>query len=286
MNMKKKAKTKKELLADIADLRTRLEAAEQRSEKAENNRIGREHAEEALTQSEIGRKKVEEALTESETQVKILTNKLLLAEERERKRIANELHDGIGQSLNGIKSKVENILQQTSGEKAKTNAESLEIIIPMIQESIEEVRRIAMDLRPSILDDLGILATLAWFCRESQKTFPGVHIEKQTDIQEHEVPEFLKTVAYRISQEALNNIVKHSKANLVHLSLRKKNSTIELTIQDNGQGFDVQEVLSMERSMRGLGLSSMRERAELLGGSFVIESVRGKGTVIRASWPI
>jgi signal transduction histidine kinase len=100
------------------------------------------------------------------------------------------------------------------------------------------------------------------------------------------VPEFLKAVAYRIAQEALNNILKHSKADLVSLSLRKTNNAIELTIQDNGQGFDVQEVLSMESSMRGLGLSSMRERAELSGGSFVIESARGKGTVIRASWPI
>ncbi len=99
-------------------------------------------------QSEIGRKKVENALTESETQVKNLTNKVLLVEERERKRIANELHDGIGQSLNSIKFKVENILQQTNVKKAKTNAESLETIIPMIQQSIEEVRRIAMDLRP------------------------------------------------------------------------------------------------------------------------------------------
>lgn len=284
--MRKEAKTKKEFLSEIADQRTRLEAAEQGSEKAENNRVGREHAEEALTQSEMGRKKAEEALTESETQVKILTNKLLLVEERERKRIANELHDSLGQSLNSIKFRVENILQQTNAKRAETNAESLEIIIPLIQQSIEEVRRIAMDLRPSVLDDLGILATLAWFCREFQKTYPGIHIKKQTDIQEHEVPEFLKAVAYRIAQEALNNILKHSKADLVSLSLRKTNNAIELTIQDNGQGFDVQEVLSMESSMRGLGLSSMRERAELSGGSFVIESARGKGTVIRASWPI
>jgi signal transduction histidine kinase len=284
--MRKEAKTKQELLSEIADQRTRLEAAEQGSGKAENNRVGREHAEEALTHSEMGRKKAEEALTESETQVKILTNKLLLVEERERKRIANELHDSLGQSLNSIKFKVENILQQTNAKRAETNAESLEIIIPLIQQSIEEVRRIAMDLRPSVLDDLGILATLAWFCREFQKTYPGIHIKKQTDIQEHEVPEFLKAVAYRIAQEALNNILKHSKADLVSLSLRKTNNAIELTIQDNGQGFDVQEVLSMESSMRGLGLSSMRERAELSGGSFVIESARGKGTVIRASWPI
>jgi signal transduction histidine kinase len=87
-------------------------------------------------------------------------------------------------------------------------------------------------------------------------------------------------------QEALNNVAKHSKANFILLSLRKTDGTIELTIQDNGQGFDLNEVLSIESSRRGLGLTSMRERAELSGGSFVIESVRGKGTIVRATWPL
>ncbi len=277
--MEKDARTKKELLADIADLKTRLEEAEMRAQKANNNRIGREHAEEAL-------KKEENALKESESQVKTLTNKLLLAEERERKRIANELHDGITQSLNGIKFTVEKILSQTDGDKAVTSAQSLEIIMPMLQQSIEEVRRIAMDLRPSILDDLGIVSTLNWFCRECQKSFSSVRIEKQISIEEHEVPDLLKTVIYRISQEAMNNIVKHSKASLVHLSLRKIGGTMELTIQDNGQGFNVEEVLSKESYRRGLGLGTMRERTELSAGSFSIESIREKGTTIRASWSL
>jgi signal transduction histidine kinase len=87
-------------------------------------------------------------------------------------------------------------------------------------------------------------------------------------------------------QEALNNIAKHSKADLVHLSLQKTDGTIELAIQDNGQGFNLMEVLSVEGSKRGLGLTSMRERTELSGGTFVIESTAGKGTTIRAEWPI
>jgi len=137
-----------------------------------------------------------------------------------------------------------------------------------------------------MLDDLGILTTLEWHCREFQKTFSNIRIEKEIDQSENDVPPTLKTVIYRISQEALNNIAKHSKADLVTLSLRKPGSPIELTIQDNGQGFNVENIFSMESYKRGLGLSSMRERTELSGGTFTIESIQGKGTTIHASWQI
>ena len=123
---------------------------------------------------------------------------------------------------------------------------SLEAIIPMIQESVEEVRRMQMDLRPSILDDLGILATLGWFCREYQKIYSHIHIEKEIDLQEDEVSTTLKTVIYRLTQEAMNNIAKHSQADLIHLSLRKKEDRMELIIKDNGMGFDLEEILSPE----------------------------------------
>jgi PAS domain S-box-containing protein len=228
------------------------------------------------------RKRAEEALRESENRLRILSSQLLAVQENERKRISRELHDSIGQSLSAIKFRVENILQEVGESRVKP----LEDLIPIIQESIEEARRIQMDLRPSILDDLGILATLSWFCREFEKIYSTIRIEKLVQIQENEVSTQLKTVIFRIMQEALNNVAKHSKANFILLSLRKTDGTIELTIQDNGQGFDLNEVLSIESSRRGLGLTSMRERAELSGGSFVIESVRGKGTIVRATWPL
>jgi signal transduction histidine kinase len=278
--MGRKSKTKKELLAEIQDLRRRLEVIERFSQKANNNRIGREHAEEALKIAENGRKKVENALEQSESQVANLTSQLLLAEENERKRIARELHDGLGQSLNAIAVNVRTTLQKV-GDKVKTGFESLEAIMPIIQESMEEVRRIGMNLRPLILDDLGLLPTIEWFLREYQMTYPSIRIEKQTEIQEDQVPDPLKAVIYRILQEAMNNIGKHSRADLVSISLmRKKHGRIELVVEDNGTGFD------MESIRKGLGLGSMRERAEFSGGSFDIGSLKGKGTVIRASWPI
>jgi signal transduction histidine kinase len=95
--------------------------------------------------------------------------------------------------------------------------------MPMIKQSMDEVRRIGMNLRPSILDDLGLLATFEWFIREYQRTYPGIRIKKQTEIEETQVPDPHKAVIYRILQEAMNNIAKHSKANLVNISLLLRN---------------------------------------------------------------
>jgi PAS domain S-box-containing protein len=232
----------------------------------------------------VNRLNLEDELRESENRLRALSSQLLTVQENERKRIAMELHDGIGQILTAIKFKVENILQEKG--KARAKEKSLEAIVPMVRESVEEVRRIQMDLRPSTLDDLGILATLGWFCREYQKIYSHIRIEKEIGLQEGEVSIPLKTVIYRLTQEALNNIAKHSKADLVHLSLRKKENRVEWVVKDNGMGFDLEEILSSERSGRGLGLNSMRERTELSGGSFEIETTLGAGTMIRASWPL
>lgn len=233
----------------------------------------------------VNRFNLEEQIRDSEKQLKHLSSQLLVAQEDERRRIVREIHDGLGQSLSAIKFRVERVLQELSKSGDK-RAEILEGIVPIIQESIEEARRIQMDLRPSTLDDLGILATLAWFCREFHATYPGIHVERKIDIREDEVPDSLKTVIYRISQEALNNIANHSQADIVNLSLRKVEGRIELAIQDNGRGFDLEKVPSRESSGKGLGLASMKERTKLSGGSFIIESIRNKGTAIRASWPI
>ncbi len=232
------------------------------------------------------RKRAEEALKESEVRLRALSSQLLTAQESERKRIALELHDGIGQMLTAIKFKVENTVQEMGKGKVGAKGKSLEAIIPMIKETIEEVRRMQMDLRPSTLDDLGVLATLGWFCREYQRIYSRIRIEKEISLEESEVSIPLKVVLYRLTQEAMNNIAKHSQADLVRLSLKKQENKIEWSIEDNGMGFDLEYVLSSERSKRGLGLGSMKERAELSGGTFAIESTQGKGTTVRASWTL
>ncbi|HUL19889.1 MAG TPA: ATP-binding protein [Thermodesulfobacteriota bacterium] len=223
-------------------------------------------------------KRAEQQLRESEERLRYLSAQLLITQEKERKLIASEIHDSLGSSLGAIKFRMEQVFQ-------KGAIGDPENIIPMIQKAMEESRRIQMALRPSSLDDLGILATLSWFFREFQKTYSSIHIKTQISIEEKDVPDILKTVIYRICQEAFNNIAKHSKAKVATLSLRKTGQ-IELIIKDDGQGFNVEEKLSPENRKRGLGLTSMRERAELLGGSFAIESIGGSGTTIRVSWPL
>ncbi|MGZ6207605.1 MAG: PAS domain S-box protein [Syntrophales bacterium] len=216
--------------------------------------------------------------------LKELSSQLLSSQEEERKRIAGEIHDTLGSCLGGIKFKVEDVLEQL-GKDSNVTEKSLRNVITVIQEGIEECRRMQHDLRPSMLDDLGLLPTLSWFCRRYQTIYTGIKVDLEQTLEEGDIPDSLKVVIFRVTQEGMNNIAKHSKADLVHLSLRKMDGRIQLILEDNGQGFDLAKVLSLESTKRGLGLTSMRERTELSGGSFAIESAEGRGTTVRASWP-
>jgi PAS domain S-box-containing protein len=231
------------------------------------------------------RRRAEEALRKSDKELRVLSNQLLSAEEKERKRIARELHDGIGQALSAIKFSVENALLEQRAATNPVDLGSLEAVIPLTQKTIEEVRRIVKDLRPSILDDLGILATIRWFCREFQNVYAGIRIETAIGVEENEVSPYLKTTVYRIMQEALNNVAKHSQANFVRLQLKKNKSHLNLSIRDNGRGFNLDKVMALKTSRRGFGLASMRERAELSGATFSIDAVPDKGTTIKIAWP-
>ena len=215
---------------------------------------------------------------QTEKQLRDLSSRLLTAHEDERRKIAEDIHDSIGSQLAAINFKMESFFHQLP--------ELSEGIFSAIKETMNEARRIQMDLHPAILDDLGIVATLSWFCKRFQTTYTRIRIEQDVGIGESEVPKSLKAVIYRISQEALNNIAKHSKAGCVRLSLQKIDNTIQLTIQDDGQGFDLMEAVAIDDTRKGLGLTSMTNRAQLSGGCCKIESIFGKGTVVRASWPI
>jgi PAS domain S-box-containing protein len=233
------------------------------------------------------RKQTEEALRTSEKQLSFLSTQLVTAQEDERKHIAQELHDSIGQILTTVKFGVERTAHDVSQVSAESSVvTSLESLVPIVQNGIEEIRRICSDLWPFILDDLGILATISWFCREFQKVCSDIRIDKHIDIEENDIPDNLKIVIYRILQEAVNNIVKHSNADYVRCSLEKKRGRIELSIEDNGKGFDMEGIRYKDTSKRGFGLASMKKRTEMSGGSFAIESERRSGTTIRGSWHI
>ena len=234
----------------------------------------------------ISRRRDKEALQSSEAELRRLSSQLLNAQERERKRISRELHDGIGQSLSAIKFTVETALTEMSQENPVQVPQSLKTVVPLVQEVVEEVRTISRNLRPSVLDDLGILATISWFCREVEDTYTGIRINKRINIMEDEVPDSLKTVIFRLLQEAVNNVTKHSEASVIDLCLEGLNERIELTIEDNGIGFDVEREMAEGRIKEGIGLSSMKERTELSGGSFLIQSHKGAGTRVKASWSL
>ncbi|MBW2558341.1 MAG: PAS domain S-box protein [Deltaproteobacteria bacterium] len=234
------------------------------------------------------RKRAEDALHESKKQLRDISARLLMAREDSRKHFAQELHDSIGQILTTIKFGVENFVRPRDKDTAPPDVdlEKVRTLVLIAQDGIEETRRICADLWPSILDDLGILPAISRLCREFQIIYSGIHIEQQINVQEDEVPASLKIVMYRVLQEALNNIAKHSKANLVYVSLNKAKDTIGLSIKDNGKGFNTEDVFYGDSFKRRLGSFNMKERTELSGGSFVVKSIRGKGTTILSSWHI
>jgi signal transduction histidine kinase len=231
------------------------------------------------------RLRVEETLRYSENEMRLMSEQLLTAQEMERKRIAAELHDGIGQSLTAIKFSMENAIGLRAADSSVQETERSDKIITMLRGAIEEVRKISMDLHPSTLTDLGIIPTIAWFCREFRSIYSGIRLVTYIDLEEDNVPMPLKTVIFRIMQEALNNIVKHAKADSVHVHLRKTGVVVELLIEDNGVGFDVNALAQRNVSDKGFGITGMRERAEFSGGAFVLRSIINTGTVVHVSWP-
>lgn len=233
------------------------------------------------------RRAAELSLIESEHAKRMLTAQVMSAQEKERKRIASELHDGLGQTLSAIKFHVENAIGNLNEHTIENSAQMFASVIPKLQYAIEEIRRISMDLRPTLLDDIGTLATLNWFCRQLQEVYASTRIELRADISEDDIPAVLKVAIFRIAQEAMNNCAKHSSANCIHISLTNTGTEIELAVEDDGLGFDQSAVSSKMRDPGcGMGLISMRERAEFSGGMFSIESAPGRGTSMRVTWPI
>lgn len=225
------------------------------------------------------------ALRRSESDLRLLSAQLWAAQELERQRIARELHDGIGQALGGIKYGLETCGALLAARVYDAAQDNLEQLTGRIKLLVEEVRRIAMGLRPSTLDDLGILATIGWFSREFTSLYRHLNLQTIVDVSEEEIPPAAKTAIYRIVQEATSNVVQHAGARRIRLLIEGRERHVWLTVEDDGSGFDPAEFRAPDENARGLGLASMRERAEASGGRFHIESLRGRGTKILVTWP-
>lgn len=229
------------------------------------------------------RKNVESRLKKSEKILRFLSAQLLQAHENERKRIARELHDTIAQNLAGIKFYLSHKIESI-GDDRFLSLKALQPAVEMADRSIREVRRIITDLRPPCIDDLGILATINWHCRQFKKKYPGITIVQEFEIDECDVPDPLKLIIYRVLQESLNNVAKHSGADKVKLVIKKELNTLVFMVEDNGSGFDIINALSPKQAEKGWGIIGMKERTELSGGCFSIESSVEKGTKVLISW--
>lgn len=225
-------------------------------------------------------------LRETRREVQRLSNELLAVQENERKRIAADLHDGIGQSLSLLKLSAKAAMEHLEADSPNEAAQALAGLDARIQDVLTELRRVCLDLRPSMLDDLGILPTLSWLLRDVEEAGSGLAIGKVVTVEEADVPEQLKIVVFRIVQEALCNIAKHADASRVRVVFLRTENDLRLVIEDNGAGFDPSTVADRSRTGRGLGVRGMKERARLSGGDYTLESAPGKGTRIQVSWPL
>lgn len=217
--------------------------------------------------------------------LELLSAQLINAQEEEKQRVAVELHEGIAQTLSSIKYLVENACRTCPEGKPGTGVDSdraLGAIVPTLQDAIQEVRALAMDLRPSSLDHLGVLPTLDWYCREFRGIYPALELSQDTRIAEDEIPKPLKVVLFRLIQQMLQFIARHTSANRVRLSLGKSAGLIHLEIMDD---CPLGAENASRRNDRQVHLLTLQERIGLAGGNVEITAPNAwNGTTVCASW--
>src|SRR5579864_2969937 len=203
-----------------------------------------------------------------------LSAKLVRAQEDERRALSRELHDEVGQSFSAVLMEVENLLDMEPAAEVRPHLEALR---NLAEKGMNEIRNMALLLRPSMLDDFGLLPALEWQAREIGKR-TGLRVQVSSEMS-GELPEEHKTCVYRVVQEALNNCAQHAQASAVQVRVRHEAGHILVTVQDDGSGFSPERV-------RGLGLLGMEERARHLGGTFQIHSLPGRGTLLHIALPL
>ena len=229
----------------------------------------------------IRREGAEVALRLSRNELVALSEQLIRAQEGERKRIAIELHDSVGQSLSAVKYTLERGIEMLRQSRHEDVDSVFQLAVRRIQETAEGIRAISMNLRPKVLDDLGAASAVQWFCRDFAEIYPSIAVHTTLTARDRHVPNRLATVVYRCVQELLNNVAKHARARDVWVLLERDNNVLSLEVRDNGVGV---EHATVESRRHGTGLRNLRERAEMTGGQFTCSPAPGSGTLTRLTW--
>lgn len=261
----------------------RLEVLSASNRKLEKEIVHRQSVETALVKSKEHESKLLARSLQMQEQLRRLSRHILQAQEAERKVISRELHDQIAQTLAGI-----NLHLEALSREALINTEDLRKTIAstkrLVENSVETVHRFARELRPAVLDDLGLIPALHTYLKEfTART--GIPVQFAAFAAVEKLSNAKRTVLYRVAQSALNNVAQHAQASRVTMSLQQRPGHVILEIQDNGRAFNVEKILDPLKNKR-LGLLGMRERVEMVGGSFKVESSDGSGTLIHAEIPV
>ena len=224
-----------------------------------------------------------ERVAESEKRFRRISRGVLRLQEEERSRISRDLHDGIGQLLTALKIQLELLEREAAGMTAV--AARIASSRELAETALAEVRQLSHVLRPQMLDELGLEPTLRWLARTFQKR-TGVAVEVSIEGEENRAGPDLETLVYRVVQEALTNVARHSGAVAATVTLSREPGRVVVRVEDRGAGFRPETLLSASDEDRGFGVRAMKDRVESVGGRFSIRSTPGKGTVVEAELPL
>lgn len=233
------------------------------------------------------RRESETSLLRSQRDLAELSNQLVDAQELERKRIAQDLHDSVGQSLTAIKYSLENAQVLMERDRPTEAAKLLETGARRVREVLVDVRNISMNLRPAVLDDLGAASAVRYLCREWNEIYTGVDLTTEIEVDDTQIPDTLGIDVFRSVQELLNNVARHAHAQRVRVEMGLESGRLAVVVTDDGAGFEPGRPTSVGMPAReSRGLRGLRERTERLGGQYRIESAPGAGTAVRLEWPL
>jgi signal transduction histidine kinase len=230
------------------------------------------------------RKQFEESLRQSENRLRFLSSKLLAAQEEERRRISLELHDDLSQDLAALKLQMLTMAKRLGKNQAELKKEC-HGALAFIDRIIGTTRHISRALSPTVIQDLKLCGTIQWMLRDFQK-YAAISTTLEMDDIDPLFSYDQQIIIYRILQEALHNVNKHAQAQSVILTVKRNRRDVQIRVQDDGRGFDIDHAMNRHVAERGLGLAALEERSHMLGGEIAITSEKGRGSCVTLTIPI